>query len=205
MSPAMMWGIFVLMALVALGLATLPLWRRPRAVAEADRLTVYGRQLAELDQETARGLLSPQAAQAARLEIERRILRLNETAAQPVTGGKALVAGAAVMALGGAFGLYLWLGHPELPDHPARVAGAAELKESVAGAPTLNALLDRLIAYLDANPDAMEGWDHLRRAAVSVGREADFAAALERAVRARPDNADLRVLYAESLILMGQG
>ncbi|MDA5192716.1 c-type cytochrome biogenesis protein CcmI [Govanella unica] len=205
MSSAMMWGVFALMALLALGLATLPLWRRPRAVAEADRLTVYGRQLAELEMETKRGLLTPEAAQAARLEIERRILRLNETAVVPNAGGKGLLAGAAVTAVAGAFGLYLWLGHPELPDHPAEVAGAMELKGTAAGEPTLNALLDRLIAYLDTNPDAMEGWEHLRRAALSVGRGADYAAALERGVRTRPENVDLRVLYAESLIFMGQG
>lgn len=204
----MIWAVFAAMALVALALATLPLWRGPRRGAEADRLSVYGRQLAEIDGEEARGLLTAEAARAARIEVERRILRLGEATADGMTadyGGRGLLAGAAVAAVAGAFGLYLWIGHPGLPDQPARHEGDAPLKQAAAGAPTLDALVDKLIAYLDANPEAMEGWSHLRRAAPALGREADLAAALERAVRARPQNMDLRVLYAESLILMGQG
>ena len=69
-------AIFVVMTLAVLAIIVLPLLRGVRAVADRgdfDR-AVYRDQLAELDRDLARGLIGEREAQAARIEIQRRLL-----------------------------------------------------------------------------------------------------------------------------------
>lgn len=198
----------LILALVALGFATWPLWRRQTGGRDR-RLDVYRQQLAEIDQELASGLLTPEAGAAARLEVERRLLRAADSMAGEVTetGDRTrrapfvLLSVAAVVA---ATALYLALGRPDLGGNPHQDPG----RERIAAGDSqmsLNQLVDSLIAHLEQNPEAMEGWQHLRRAAPALNRQADWSAALARAVAARPDNFDLRVYYLESLLALGQG
>ncbi len=200
------WACFAVLAAVALVAATWPLWRAPKKTAGADRLTVYRRQLAEIEMEAARGLLDEKSAAAAKLEVERRILRVADTdAEQSDRVPKGLIVGAAVAAVAFAAGLYQIIGAPYLPGVPRDNPGA-EIVESESGeSATMSSLVDRLLSYLNDNPEAMEGWGHLRRATTALNRNADMSQALERAVAARPQNMDLRMLYAESLIVMGEG
>src|SRR5687768_15181840 len=71
-----LWPVLAAMTALVLALVLAPLVRRPGAVAarrEHD-LSVYRAQLSELEREAERGLLGPEEAKAARLEIERRML-----------------------------------------------------------------------------------------------------------------------------------
>lgn len=198
----------VLLGLAALVFATWPLWRR-RAGGRDRRLDVYRQQLAEIDQELASGLLTSEAAAAARIEVERRLLRAADSMerATPATGEGArrwpLLALSAAAIIGAA-AFYLVLGRPDLGGSPHQDPG----RERIAAGDSelsLNELVDNLLGHLAENPEAMEGWQHLRRAAPALNRQADWAAALARAVAARPDNFELRVYYLESLLAMGQG
>jgi cytochrome c-type biogenesis protein CcmH/NrfG len=69
----MLWLGFAVLALVALGFLLWPLMRVQHGAADrrAHDIAVYRSQLAEIDQELARGALSEAEAESARLEIRR--------------------------------------------------------------------------------------------------------------------------------------
>ncbi|MFL5120523.1 MAG: c-type cytochrome biogenesis protein CcmI [Microvirga sp.] len=72
-----MFPAFALLTAVAVLAVLWPVFRRQRPV-ERDRyeVEVYRDQLAEVDRDLERGLVSSDEARAARLEIERRLLRV---------------------------------------------------------------------------------------------------------------------------------
>jgi len=145
-------------ALLVLALAWPLLRTRGGAPAAADYdRAVYRDQLAELEQDVMRGLINDAEAEAARREIERRLL---QTEAPGGAGGSApgraapwlrRLALVLVVALPPAFGLglYLQLGTPGLPGLP--LAGRDP------GGPAEVALLaERLAARVADNPDDLE-------------------------------------------------
>lgn len=203
----MIWLLIALMTAFAMAVALYPLYRNRAGGAGVSRLAVFERQLEEIAADEDAGALDPQEAKAARIEIERRILAADREGVQaaPLTtarGRRILLAGTGLAVVAGLL-LYLQLGRPDMAGHPYRAPG---LTESAAdGGPDMDALIDRLIAHLDENPEDLEGWRHFRRAAPMLDRVDDLAAALARATRARPDSPALAMLYAESLILLGEG
>ncbi len=82
----LLWLIVVLLTVLVLALLVWPLVRHD-AEAPPDRaaydLTVYRDQLAEIDRDVARGLLSAEQADSARLEIQRRMLAVAGTGVGP--------------------------------------------------------------------------------------------------------------------------
>lgn len=128
-----------LVALIGL-LFVLALLRRPQADAPAAAydVQVYRDQLAEVEKDEARGVLSPEEAGRTRLEISRRMLEADrkvQAAQGPAEAPRGLsvaVAGLVVVVLGGAFGLYQWLGAAGAPDEPLamRLAEADKLYDS---------------------------------------------------------------------------
>ncbi len=85
--------------------------------------TVYRDQLGEVESDRERGLIGAADAEAARIEIARRLLASDEEArgddAQPSrVPAKAVAIGLAVILPALALGLYLVYGSPRLPDQP---------------------------------------------------------------------------------------
>lgn len=202
----MIWLIFGLLAILAVVFATWPLWRRGGVAAGRRRIDVYRAQLREIELEATGGLLAPGAAAAARLEVERRLLRAAQHAddrSEKNVSGLVLIA-TALVAVAGAAALYGRLGAPALDGQPYQPPGYEGLS-SDDGGPTLNQLVDHLLVHLAENPDAGQGWEHLRRAAPLLGRETDWARALTVAIAARPEDLTLRIHYVESLLVMGRG
>jgi len=87
----LLWLIVAVLTLVVLALLVWPLLRTD-VQAAPDRasydLTVYRDQLAEIDRDVTRGLLTPDQAETARLEIQRRMLSVAGAAGQ--TAGEAM-------------------------------------------------------------------------------------------------------------------
>lgn len=122
--------LWILAAALSAAAAALVLARAARAgretgAAEAPEREVYRRQLAEIDELAARGLLSEPELGAARAEAGRRLLAADGEAAPLRPGGRRTVIAAAILAPLAAVGLYLALGSPGLPDQPFadRLAG----------------------------------------------------------------------------------
>lgn len=187
----------------------------PMARADYDR-AVYRDQLAEIERDLARGVIEAGQADAARLEINRRLLATvatEEPAAQaasavaglPVSSGRGdrrlalgLVLGFPVAALG----LYLGIGRPDLPAQPwseQRVA-AALAAEQRAAPPNIVAAVAHLAENLKAHPEDMGGWVLLAQSLDKLGRSGESLEAWRKAASLAPEDAEIQGNYAEALI-----
>ncbi|MCK4940137.1 MAG: c-type cytochrome biogenesis protein CcmI, partial [Rhodospirillaceae bacterium] len=142
------WIAATLMTVITLGVLMFPAIRRGVADAATRKdfdLTVYKDQLKEVDRDLERGLLSQDQAVSARTEIERRMLGTMEATGEITktdvgnksSGGKNPAAVMLMFALLvivplGAFGIYLNLGQPSMPDQPL-ASRAQQLKEATEG------------------------------------------------------------------------
>ncbi len=207
----------VLAAVVGLALAG-PLLRRnaaPAARAEYD-LTVFRDQLKEIERDAAQGLLDAETAEAARLEVQRRMLAADTElqAGTSLTGSGGPRRLTAVLIGGGvplaAAALYVVLGSPGQPDQPfaARDLPAEQVAAQTAARPEPNpemtAMVDRLADRLKDNPDDIEGWLLLGRSYISMERFADALSAFARARGVAGGRTDVEIAYAEALILTSQ-
>ena len=114
------------------------------STAERSR-AVYKAQLAEIEQDLARGVLTEADAQALRTEVSRRILgteKQQDTAGQGPRGP--LLALMAVLLVAGGGGIYAMLGAPGLGDQPLakRLAEAAQRYADRPGQAEVEAMLD---------------------------------------------------------------
>jgi len=172
----MFWMIAAVMAALVVVALLWPLLRR-RAVAPAaadyDR-AVYRDQLTELEQDRARGLIDATEAEAARREIERRLLQTEGAAAgaapktRPWLSRVALVLVVALPPAAG-LGLYLRLGTPDLPGLP--------LAERDPGGPQeVGLMVGQLEARLERNPEDIEAHLVLAQIFQRAGRFGEAAA-----------------------------
>ena len=227
-----LWLVIALMTVSALALVLVPLVlrhrRAPRRV-EFD-LAVYRDQLEELESDRARGLVGEDQSEAARLEIQRRMLAASkqeggETAAADGTAGVAAVGtedvapepsgagrnwllmaavGAAIPAL--AVAVYLVLGSPGTPGKP--FSGVAQrggtTGEDMAGQP-IEAAIANLVKRLEEDPDNLEGWLLLGRSLITLERYGDAAQALRTAVTLSSGDPEIIGSMAEALVFSAQG
>ena len=169
------WVVAALLTLAACLAVLLPLVRRP-SVADTSKshdLEVYRDQLGEVERDASRGLIGPAEAEQARAEIGRRILRLgpSEAAAAPVASPPVMRAAgmAAVLAVPlVAWGLYAFLGSPDLPSQPLQERLAKNPADS-----SVDELVARAEAFLSANPKDGRGWDVLAPIYLRIGRAGD--------------------------------
>ena len=137
----MFWAVTALMCLVVLATVVVVLLRARLAVAPAAAfdLQVYRDQLKEVDRDVARGVVAEDEAERLRVEISRRILDADKAAQGETVEGRvapkaasyAAVGFAALVVIGGAFGLYDRIGAPGYPDLPLaeRMAMAEQARE----------------------------------------------------------------------------
>lgn len=217
--PVIFWIIIAGMATGAAALIALPLLRARKGDASrgAHALEVYRLQLVELDGELARNVISSDEALAARLEIERRMLRADdEDHASNMPGARVqgdgfwarrgLQAGAiavAVLTPVIAVSVYLAFGSPDLgPSQDAtRVAGAdPEHMDMVA-------LTEKLAARLATAPEDIQGWMLLGRSYVTLENFPKAIEAYAKAVALAGDKPAPMVLaeYAEALVQGADG
>ena len=175
----MIWlGVFVLSVFVLAPLA----WALRRAAPARDRreaaLALHRAQLAELERDVAEGRVGTADHDAARLEIQRRLLAADATD-EPVarTGGSvALLALIPLIGLGG-FLLYAASGTPQMPAQPLAERIAAAARQD-AEADALIAELRRRLAELDPRaPQRRQGFEMLGSAEAKRGRMAEAATA----------------------------
>lgn len=141
----MSWIGFLVVTLVTLFPLVLML-RRARSVAPApvtarrSALTLYRRQLDDLERDRQSGLLPGSEYAAAQLEIQRRLLQADSLEDRIPTGqhgdGRKILLLCAVLPVAG-FGLYALNGHPSLPPQPHRAVSRAV-------SPEMQALFEKL-------------------------------------------------------------
>lgn len=200
--------VFVLIA-VAMATAAvvwvLPPLLRHRSAADgvaraASNLAVYRDQLAGLDADLRSGTLSAAQYEQAKLEIERRVL--DEAGGEGIPTPQAARNGrwtavvlAATIPLCAA-SLYWLLGSPEavLPQRAGVAGGTPGL-----AAHEIEAMVAKLAARLEQNPDDANGWMMLARSYAAMQRFPEAIAAYAKATALVKDDADLLADYADLL------
>ena len=205
----MLWPVVALMTLAALGAVLWPLRRRTSLVGAADPndVAVYRDQLAEIERDRAIELIGAAEAEAARVEISRRMLAAADRLEGNATPGAAaerprrFAAAAALVALPvGAIAFYLAIGSPGLPGEPlsARIA-AAHNDNSV------QALFARVEAHLEQHPDDGRGWEVIAPIYMDLGRYDDAVKARENALRLLGATAEREAYLGEALTAAANG
>jgi cytochrome c-type biogenesis protein CcmH len=192
-------GLLTLAAIVAV---LWPVLRQHRPDSRGSHeAAVYRDQLKEIERDLARGLIASGDAQAARREVERRLLKAATAATEPAPAaprrGRLVVAAAAVLIPALTLGLYLDLGAPDLPDRPL----AARQQELAQGeAPDVQAMVARLEARLRDQPGDVEGWLMLGRSRSALGDEPAAVEAYRKAQGLGPENPAMLIGLGQSLV-----
>jgi cytochrome c-type biogenesis protein CcmH len=197
-------AVAVAMVAVAVAWVLVPLLRQRRPASpdpEATNLAVLRDQLAELDADLARGTLTGERHAEAKLELERRVLDEVEQAAPPAGGPPAASSAWAAAILGAAIpvaaiALYFAVGAPGLLLSAA--PGASGPQHEVT-ADQLEAMVAKLAAHVEKNPDDAKGWSLLARSYYVMARYPEAVRAYERAVALVPRDANLLADYADAL------
>ena len=203
----MIWALIVLISLATAAALAWPLLRRQSDAAtprSAFDLAVYRDQLTELDRDHARGLLSDAEREAARLEVERRMLAAAAVpaTAQTPTPRRTTTTRATALALlvpTLALALYLTVGAPWLGGRNAEQPVEAVQRAEVAR------YVDRLAEHLKTSPDDARGWSMLGRSYALLARFDEAIAAYRRAEALAPNDADLVSRHAEARIMADDG
>ena len=181
--------IWLWLAVVA-GVALLPLawfgWQGGRLRGRRDAaLALHRAQLGELDRDLAQGRLMPAEHEAARLEVQRRLLaEAEQTEAAPARSGPLGVVLVALLVPATALILYVAAGGA--PDYAARQAAQATIGQDTARDEAVTARLREALAKMDPHTDtARRGYVMLGRAELSLGHLPQAADAWRQALAQR--------------------
>ncbi len=204
----------VLTALV-MAILALPMLRRRESAAPraAYDLAVYQDQLAEVDRDGERGLISPAQAAAARAEIGRRMLAAGaELRPQPAAPRRYTRFGLAAVALlpVAAVPFYVEIGAPGAADRPfgAQVLNA-DAGTTAAGAPAaphdMGDAVSKLAERLKQKPDDGAGWQLLARSYIAMGRMQDGVDAFRHVYDLSNQSPEVAADYGEALVAAADG
>ena len=204
-----LWPILTLMTLGAVIAVWWPLARRQGSVRSGSDIAVYRDQLDEIDRDQAASLIGNVEAEAARVEVSRRLIAAAETAkarsVAPAAGAagwyrRATLAAAIVLLPVGAGAVYLSLGSPGLVSVSTNAATdgqplPAGIEHTVAEVET----------YMESNPRNGRGWELLAPVYLRLGRFDDAVRARRNALEIfGPDAAHLGDL-GEAMVMASGG
>jgi len=203
-----LWIIFAVMTTAALFAVLWPFGRKPsNAAAGSDRL-VYEDQLKEIDRDREIGLIGDAEAEAARVEISRRLLAAVD--AETVSPERASVKPnarqrrAAVVAIVivplVALTSYLKLGSPDIPAQSAfaRANDSAEDR-------SIASLVGQVENHLARNPNDGAGWEVIAPVYLRLGRFGDAVMARKKAIAFNGDNPVRESDLGEALVAAADG
>ena len=194
-----LWFVFALMTAAAIFAVLWPLGRSVRSQHDASESVVYKDQLAEVDRDFATGLIGASEAEAARIEIVRRLLAADDHQREAPSASNitlrrtaAAIALVALPILSVAF--YLPLGSPKLGDFP--LAGRARATDATQ---PLDNLVTQVEAHLEKNPTDGRGWNVLAPVLVRIGRYDDAVRAYHNSITYNGDSASRRADLGEAM------
>jgi cytochrome c-type biogenesis protein CcmH len=203
-----LWILFALMTAMAIFAVLAPLARVEANPRSGSDLAVYRDQLAEIQRDQAAGQIGEAEAEAAKIEVSRRLIGAADAeAAAPAslpaaaaTWHRRVVAVIALVALPlGAGLLYLKIGSPDLPGQPLS-ARAAEIQDR-----SVEHLLAQVEAHLAANPDDARGWDVIAPVYLKLGRYDDAVKARRNVLRLAGESAERQGDLGEALVGTANG
>ena len=199
-----LWIPLALMTAAAVFMVLWPLGRARLATASGGDLAVYRDQMRELERDRSAGLIGSAEADAARVEISRRLLAAADAQHSPpavlAPWRRRSVAVAALIALPfGAVALYLALGFPGLPDQPLAARAVGPENRSIA------ALVAQVEDRLERNPQDGRGWEVLAPVYMRLGRFDDAVKARRNAVRLLGASPTREADLGEALVAAANG
>jgi cytochrome c-type biogenesis protein CcmH len=200
-----LWFVFALMTVAAIFAVLWPLGRGSSAPAGGSEAVVYRDQLAEIDRDVSAGLIGVPEAEAARVEISRRLLAAADGELDvPARANVGLRRASAIVALVGlpiaAVTFYLAIGSPRLGDFPL----ASRTRTADVSQP-LDNMVAQVEAHLENNPTDGRGWTVLAPVLARLGRFQDAVRAYRNAVTYAGDSAERRSDLGEALALAAGG
>jgi cytochrome c-type biogenesis protein CcmH len=204
----LLWVIFACLTAIVLLVLLRPLASAGSNERDSEGLdaVVYRDQLGEIESDRARGLIGDEEAEAARIEIARRLLAADGKAeASRETSGRVRHSQAATIAVAIALplialGFYLVYGSPRLPDQPL----AARLQDPASDR-NLEALVAKVEARLREHPEEGEGWDVIAPVYMGWRRYNDAADAYAQAIRLLGESAKRLSGQGHALVLANNG
>jgi cytochrome c-type biogenesis protein CcmH len=199
--------IFAAMTAAAISCVIWPFTRKHRQDRSGSDVVVYRDQLDEVERDLAAGLIGKTEAEAARVEISRRLLAAVEAARTSVpvsdlaSGYQRVAAAVAVLALPSlAATLYFWLGSPQLASAQHERAPETTLtNESVQN------LISQVETYLQRNPQDGRGWEIVAPVYMQLNRYSDAARAWRNALQFLGESAERDANLGESLTAEANG
>jgi cytochrome c-type biogenesis protein CcmH len=205
-----LWIILAAMTAAAMLAVLWPLGRKAAGASGGNDLLVYQDQLEEIGRDRNAGLIGQAEAEAARVEVSRRLLAAADAHAS--SGGPArsaaqfmqqrrLVAILGLMAvLILPLGFYLVLGSPDVPDQPAFARTTAPQNgQSIEG------LVSQVEAHLAKNPNDGAGWEVIAPVYSRLGRFDDAAAAWRKSIALNGESAARDAGLGEALVAAANG
>jgi cytochrome c-type biogenesis protein CcmH len=199
------WLVFALMTAAAIFAVLLPLGLRVSPQSDGREASVYGDQLVEIDRDVASGLIGRDEAEAARIEIGRRLIAAADQEGRiSLRPNRTWRRAAAVLALVGlpllALAVYLPLGSPGLKDFPF-----AQRSRVPAGEQPLEAMVAQVERHLEKNPADGRGWNVLAPVLARLGRFDDAIRAYRNAITYAGDSAERRADLGEVIAAAAGG
>jgi cytochrome c-type biogenesis protein CcmH len=201
----MLWVIFAVLTVGAVGSVLWPLSKAPRARTCRDiGVAIYKAQIAEIERDEAQRIVTKEDAESAKAEAARRLLA-TVTAQETLPGAsrtKARLASLAVLIFVPALTLtiYAAIGHPDLPDAPL----SARLQSSP-GELDLAAAIAKVEAHLAQHPDDGRGYEVLAPVYLRIGRAGDAVNAARAALRLLGESPARQTLYGEAMVVAADG
>jgi cytochrome c-type biogenesis protein CcmH len=201
-----LWLAFALMTAAAIFAVLWPL-SRSRAARSGSDVAVYRDQLDEISRDRAAGLIGEPEADAARVEVSRRLIAAGDArAAAPPTNPQAGLwrrRAAALVALLfvplAAGTLYLWHGSPQVPGAPLAARTEAGHDSSIV------ALIAKVEAHLERSPNDARGWEVLAPVYLRLGRFDDAVKARRNALNFGGETAQRQADLGEALVAASNG
>src|SRR5581483_7240040 len=194
-----LWFVLGVMTLAAAFAVLWPLGRASGRRTAGSEAAIYRDQLAEVDRDLANGMIGATEAEAARIEVSRRLLAASRLeGAEPQSVSPILRRSVAIIAMVAlplaSAALYLHYGSPGMADVAAAPAPSV---------PLANAPLEQLVAqveqHLEKNPRDGRGWEVLAPVLFKLGRYDDAVRAFRNALTYNGETAARHANLGEAL------
>lgn len=207
------WFVFALMSAAAAFAVLWPLGRKNAALSKNSGLDIYKDHLAEINRDLAGGLIAKDEADAARIEVSRRLLASQDRLAlqdrqagdmRPASSGqfarRAVALAALIILPAAALIFYARIGEPDLPGQPLAIRN---LQPVASG--SLTELVAKVEAHLEKNPGDGKGWEVLVPVLMRLGRFDDAVRAYRKVIDTLGESASRRADLGEAISASANG
>ena len=202
-----LWFACALMTAAAIFAVLWPLGRRTGAAGGSD-VAVYRDQLDEIARDQATGLIGETEAEAAKVEVSRRLIAAadaadadkNEDDRSPLVRRRVTALAGLLLLPIGATAIYLAIGEPSLPGQPL-----AERVRAVHQDQSIQTLISQVESHLERNPNDARGYEVIAPVYLRLGRFAEAVNARRKLLELSGETAERQADLGEALAAAANG